>query len=130
MKFRIHVFSLIGCCQLRRIVVHRDISVSFLSSIWILRDDAASDCQRWHPLLLFRQWQASSLDPGRGKVVEVQFAAVAYPYYLFRSIVAQSERDQGGCFYPVEMQQTVAVRKTQWVWSDGIPAPGRGDDKC
>ena len=37
-----------------------------------------------------------------GEVVEVQFADVAYPSYLFRSIVAPSKRngDNGGMFFP------------------------------
>ena len=30
----------------------------------------------------------------------------------------------GGCFSPVEMQQTAAERKIHWVWSVGNPAPG------
>ena len=30
----------------------------------------------------------------------------------------------GGCFSPVEMQQTAAERTIHWVWPDGTPAPG------
>ena len=41
---------------------------------WVLGDDAASDCQRWHPLLLrfVEKWQSSSLGLGRGEVDLVQ----------------------------------------------------------
>ena len=77
--------------------------VSFLSSIWVLRDDAASDCQLWHPLLLrlVGQWQSSSLGLGRGVVVEVQFSAVADTCYVFRSIVTPSKKavNVGGYVY-------------------------------
>ena len=56
----------------------------------------------------------------------MQLPAVAYLSYLFSSIVVPSESDGGcgGCFSPVEMQQTAAERKPQLVWSDGTPAPG------
>ena len=32
--------------------------------------------------------------------------------------------DVRGCFSPVEMQQTAAERKIQWVLPDGTPTPG------
>lgn len=76
----------------------------FSSYIWVLRDNAASDCQRWHPLLLrlVGQWQLSSLGLGRGNVIRAIFPAVAFSFYLFRFIeyLKRGMVDVGAMFLP------------------------------